>query len=317
MKAEALDTDAEGGPAAATKRMPNFLIIGAAKSGTTSLYYYLKQHPQIYMSPKKELRFFALEGTRPDFRGPNDEPLNRDAITTVEEYRKYFEGAGDAKACGEASPFYLSSPEAALNIRRHVPDAKLIAVLRHPAERAHSSFMHMVRDGFEPLADFAAALRDEDRRIAAGWSYVWHYKRRGFYAEQLQHYVRLFDAGRIKIYLYEDFCADPRRLLRDIFGFLGVDEDFAPDISTKHNVSGVAKNRALQNFLVGRGAVKSLVEMFVPERLRLRAGAAVRNSNVVPKQLDPTLRAGLIEDYREDILRLQELIGRDLSHWLR
>lgn len=306
----------ETGGRAAT-RMPNFLIIGAAKSGTTSLYYYLKQHPQIYMSPKKELRFFALEGTRPDFRGPNDEEANRDAVTTIGEYRKYFEGAGDEKALGEASPFYLSSPEAPASIRRHVPEAKLIAVLRHPAERAHSSFMHMVRDGYEPLEDFAAALRDEDRRAAAGWSHIWQYKRRGFYAAQLARYFELFDASQFRIYLYEDFCADPRRLLRDIFRFLEVDEDFAPDISLRHNVSGVAKNRALQNFLVGRGRIKSLAEMLVPERVRLRAGAAVREANVARRRLDPALRAELVEDYREDILRLQELIGRDLSHWLR
>lgn len=314
MRAAGLRPDSGG--RTTTTRMPNFLIIGAAKSGTTSLYYYLKQHPQIYMSPKKELRFFALEGTRPDFRGPNDEAANRDAITTVEEYRKYFEGARGEKALGEASPFYLSSPVAASNIRRHIPGVKLIAVLRHPAERAHSSFMHMVRDGYEPLKDFAAALRDEERRVADGWSYIWHYKRRGFYAAQLARYFELFDASQFRIYLYEDFCADPRRLLQDIFRFLEVDDDFAPDISLRHNVSGVAKNRALQNFLVGRGRVKSFAELLVPERVRLRAGAAVRRANVARQRLDPRLRAELVEDYREDILRLQELTGRDLSHWL-
>lgn len=296
--------------------MPNFLIIGAAKSGTTSLYHYLRQHPQIYMSPVKEPRFFAFEGRRPRFRGPNDDEINRTVITTIEQYRKCFDGAMGEKALGEASPVYIFSDEAPARIRRHIPEAKLIAILRHPAERAYSNFMHMVRDGYEPLADFGEALRDEDRRVAANWSFIWHYKRRGFYAAQLKRYFELFDAGQVKVFLYDDFSADSRGLLREIFRFLEVDETFAPDTSLRHNVSGVPKNRTLQTFLSRPNRVKAILEPLIPEPLRRRAGIAMRNANARRQPLDPDLRAELIEDYRDDILQLQELIGRDLSHWL-
>lgn len=149
--------------------LPTFLVIGAAKAGTTSLYHYLGQHPQVFMSPVKEPGFFALEGHPLDFRGPGDEWLRQATTTTLEAYQKLFEGVRDEPAVGEASVLYLHHHAAPEAIARYVPDVKLVAVLRDPVERAYSAFLYQTRNGREPLADFEEALRAEPRRIADGW----------------------------------------------------------------------------------------------------------------------------------------------------
>lgn len=303
--------------------MPNFLIIGAAKAGTTSLYLYLGQHPQVYMSSIKEPHFFALEGEDLDFRGPGDrEALSRMVvINNVEAYRSLFEGVSGEKAVGEASAMYLHSEKAPGRIRYYVPEARLIAILRDPVERAYSSFLHMRRDGREPLSDFAQALEAEEGRIRDGWAPNWHYKRTGYYHEQLSRYFEVFGREQIRVYLYEDLKTDPLGMLRDVYGFLGVDDAFVPDVSMRHNVSGVPKNERLHAFLLRPHPVKTALKSFFPKKLRRRLvpGSlnALRNWNLVKPPFPEEVRRELKETYREDVLRLQDLIGRDLSSWLK
>ena len=296
--------------------MPNFLVIGAAKSGTTSLYNYLAQHPDVYMSPVKEPKFFALEGENPVFRGPGDGEA--DAVTTLGGYQALFEGANGESAIGEASPLYLYRERAVGRIKHYVPEGRFIAVLRDPVDRAYSSFLHKVRDGRETTTDFAEALALEDRRIREGWAYGWHYKRRGFYHEQLSRFYEAFGPQRMRVYLYEDLKGDPRGLLRDAYGFLGVDDAFVPDLSLKHNVSGVPKNRLVHSLLRGRNPVKTALKPLLPEPLRkkLLVDLQRRNLEKAPP-IPPQTRRGLVEEYREDVLKLQALIGRDLSGWLK
>ena len=139
--------------------MPNFLVIGAAKAGTTSVYEYLKQHPQIWMSPLKETNFFALEGETLNFRGPGDQDyINRFSITKIEDYLNLFQGVSNQVAIGEVSPLYLYSLKAPERIRHYTPDTKIIIILRNPVDRAYSSFLHLIRDGREQIRNFAQAL---------------------------------------------------------------------------------------------------------------------------------------------------------------
>ncbi len=151
--------------------MPNFLIIGAAKAGTTALYSYLKQHPQIYMSPEKEPHFFAFEGEQPNFGGTagKQEWLNRTVITDIETYRKQFQKVSREIAIGEASALYLYIPKAVERINHYIPDVKLITILRNPIERAYSAFLFQIRDELEPITDFAQALEEEKIRINKNW----------------------------------------------------------------------------------------------------------------------------------------------------
>ncbi len=293
--------------------LPNFLIIGAQKAGTTSLYYYLKQHPQVYMSPVKEAHFFDQdEGEKPNFRGPGRS--STPPITSIEDYRALFRGVTDETAVGEATPSYIYIPGAPERIRRRIPDAKLIAVLRNPTDRAYSAFLHTVRSGREPLTDFARALGEEEARIRENWHPVFHYKQRGFYYDQLRRYFDAFGPDRIGVYLYEDLRTNPLGVLRDIFGFLGVeDETFVPEMSVEYNVSGVPRNKAVHSLVRKANALTPALKRILPFGLRQRIKGRVFAK---PPPLPVEQRMELVELYREDILKLEGLIGRDLSGWL-
>jgi hypothetical protein len=296
--------------------LPNFLVIGAGKSGTTALHRYLKQHPEIYMSSLKELRFFPFEDRPPDFRGPGDKEDMEAAVKTIDNYRAHFTGGAHCSARGESSPLYLYYPRSAERIRHYIPDAKLIAILRHPAERAYSQYLMKRRDGREHL-NFGDALAAEEQRASDGWSHHRQYRRRGFYAAQLRPYFDLFKREQLRIYLYEDYVADPVGLMQDIFRFLSVEDSFVPDMSVRHNESKIPRLRALQTFLTEPRPAKSLLKSFVPKHWSRRVGDQLRRHNITKPPLPETLRRQLIEVYRDDINELQGMLGRDLSHWLK
>jgi hypothetical protein len=300
--------------------MPNFLIIGAMKSGTTALYYYLEQHPEIYMSPVKEPNFFACEDERTVRRLPGD-PLgvSRAAVTDLKSYRELFDRTAGEKALGEASHSSLYSPKAPANIQRHIPGVKLIAVLRNPVERAYSHFLHSVRTGVERAPDFLRALEEEQRGDRKG-ELLQDYVGWGLYHGQLRRYYEAFEPSNIRVYLYEDLREAPVRTVRDVFHFLGVDDAFEPDTSLKRNVSGLPRNRLLDRLLRSQHPLKSSLKLCLPGGLRWRTSEildALKNRNLAsPPPLPPETRRYLVDTYREDVARLEGLIGRDLSAWL-
>jgi len=204
------------------RKFPNFFVIGAAKSGTTSLYNYLAQHPDIYMSPVKEPNYFSFLGEPPNFSGPpanTDNSFFRDrlrrekyefSVTSLRDYEQLFSGVRGETAIGESSVSYLYFPAVANRIKERVPSAKLIVILRNPVSRAYSKYQQFRRDASEPLVSFAEALAAEPGRIRKNWSPTWFYADRGFYYRQLRTYYELFERNQIHISLYEDFCSNPR-----------------------------------------------------------------------------------------------------------
>lgn len=292
---------------------PTFLIIGAAKSGTTSLYWYLQQHPQVYMSPVKEPGFWAFGESDQRFTGPGD--IHRTIVRTAPEYQQLFADRTTERASGEASVQYIFSTRAAERIRRQIPDVRLIAILRHPAERAFAHFLMHRRNGTEPLADFRSALAAEPGRKAAGWHPTWLYRERGYYFRQLSAYYERFPAKQIAVVSYDDLVADPQGLMRRIFGFLEVDPGFVP-VLERHNVGGTQpRSRRLLAALRSR-PIRAVAERLLPAPLRRQLVALARQRLFVRATLEPALRAELTAGYRDDIEQLQPLIGRDLAHWM-
>ena len=307
--------------------MPNFIIVGATKAGTTSLYHYLKQHPDVYMPAIKEPKFFKVEeGTIPRENGPQGWREGARHVRTLEMYQGLFQNAQNERARGEASPQYLYFPDVPPRIHKHVPDADIIAVLRNPVDRAFSAFCHLIRDGNEIHTDFAAALQDEPERIRDGWSPLYHFRAQGFYYEQLRRYFDLFGAAKVHVYLYDDLQNDPAALTRNIFAALGVDETFTPNFETQHNISGVPEGKMRhQLHEIVRASSQSLIKVWskklLPKtarsKIRTRALKTLQSGNLEKPTCPPEIRAELIEAYRDDIGKLQGLIGRDLSHWLQ
>ncbi|HWO71101.1 MAG TPA: sulfotransferase [Actinomycetota bacterium] len=290
--------------------LPDFFVIGAAKAGTTALYWYLAEHPAIFMSPIKEPNFFAY-GL--DERGRllyGDPELHRFPVRTREEYERLFAGAGDAAVVGEASAIYLECPQAAGRIGAAVPGARIVCGLRDPVDRAYSDYlMHLRSRGnrFDPARDLSpdAAWARPDS----------HWMRIGRYAELLAPYFETFPRDRIHIYLFDDLRRDPLGVVRGVYRFLGVDEGFVPDLATPHNVGGVPSRMLVERLLMNRLA-RTTIRPFLPRPV-VDAARRLRARNLRrPPPLPSAMRARLTEHFREDILATSRLIGRSLDHWL-
>ncbi|MEL7038536.1 MAG: sulfotransferase [Cyanobacteria bacterium J06592_8] len=286
--------------------MPNFLMLGTPKAGTTAIYNYLKQHPQIYMPPFKEPHFFSFEGEQKPHWG----------IQTLEDYQALFQEATSEQIIGEASTWYLYSQTAAERIRHHIPEAKLIAILRNPIERAYSSWAFRVQCGWESITDFQKALQAEPQRIRENPEWDFHYLKAGFYYDQIKRYLDIFPSEQIKIIIYEDFKSDPVNILEDIYKFIGVDENLIPDLSQKHNVTYLPKNNLINLIMSRKSIAKDIFKSILPSQFTQVIANQLRKGNQaqVPP-LSSEIKQHYIASYQEDISKLEQLIDRDLSVW--
>lgn len=297
--------------------LPTFLILGAMKAGTTALYEMLEAHPEVYMSPVKEPNFFAFRGRELDFQAPIDQRpggINQASITDRAAYEALFDAADPDQARGEASHTSLYWPDAARNIDRLVPDARLIAILRNPVERAYSEYMHFRRDGDEPIEDFAAALDAETKRIDNHWA-LGRYVDRGRYDEQLRRYLDRFNREQLCIVMHEDLTQHPADLARTLFEHVGVDPSVPPALNRRVNKSGVPDRRWVHRLLTGLQPVREALDPVIPEPVVDWANA-LKNRNLEKPPLDPAVRARLIDTFRPHVRRLETLLDKDLSHWL-
>lgn len=298
--------------------LPNFLIIGAAKAGTSSVFNYLTQHPDVYGPDIKEPAFFAFENEAVDFKGPGDASLNQTVITDINDYQSIFNAVTDEQAIGEASVIYLYSDKAPYKIKHYIPDTKIIVVLRNPIERAVSSYSHLRRDGFETFNDINMAFKEEGNRIKNNWQHLWHYQAMGFYYESLKRYYDMFPEENIAIYLYDEFKRDALGVLKKMFGFLQVNETFIPEMSRKYNVSGIPKSKSIHRILSQPSVLKTGVKKIIPESTRKLIRAYITDKNITPQKIEiteSTLKY-LKQNYKEDILKTQNLINMDLSSWV-
>jgi len=174
--------------------LPNFLHVGAAKTGTTSQYFYFRQHPDIYMSPKKGPEFFVSRFKAGFGTGPGDG--GKPVVSDFRTYQDLFADAGDARIIGEGSVSYLYHHDEAIPlIQQYLGDPRILITLRNPADLAYSYYLHLRRQGRETLS-FEAALEAEQDRIEKGWHYHWHYQHSGYFADQVAAYLQGFSRGK-------------------------------------------------------------------------------------------------------------------------
>lgn len=298
-------------------RLPDFMIIGAAKSGTTSLAHYLMQHPEVFFSAFKEPNYFALVGEKLPQAGPAPanvlfELLHRHSVTDYQRYLALFRNAGD-RVAGEASVRYLYYREAPGRIKGKVPDIRLVAILRDPVERLYSHYCMNVQNQLEPLA-LPDALAAEDDRVEGGWGWDWHYRRLGHYSEQLQRYLDLFPTSQLKVLLYEDFVANPAQVFEDICRHIGVDPGFRPDMSQRQKSAYRPRSRALDRWLHWPSSSRMALKATLPAPIFNRGIAGLRrfNSGPVPK-LDPSLKRSLRTLFQEDGEKLAQMLHRRIA----
>lgn len=301
--------------------LPDFVVIGAGKSGTTSLNEYLNQHPKIFMGDK-EPNFFAYELLDPDtISDPTDKAHYFESVYKLEDYLALFKGAKEGQLKGEVSNTYISSSISWERIKHYVPDAKLMAILRHPADRIFSRYFHLVRENEIPEG---GDLNEVFNRDSIWW------KRKdlvneGFYYRQLKPYFENFKSENIKVFLYEDFIGKTDQVVKEAFEFLGVDPNVKVGTDVVYNKSGKVKNKSV-DALVGQDSapIVFLKKVFPGLHRKLKSSVAVnrwlnniRNKNLEKPDMERDLKQKIVDEiYREDIQELQKLIQRDLKHWL-
>lgn len=303
------------------ERWPDFIVIGAGKSGTTALNEYLDQHPGIFMATRKEPNFFGLENVDIDsYEIEESRQYHLDSVYEKDAYLELYKGARPDQVTGEISNMYLYSDSAYLNIQKHCPNAKLIAMLRQPADRLYSRYLHLLRDEKLP-EDPWEELFNRDT--------IW-WKRpdlvhEGYYFRHLLNYYKIFPKENIKVFLYDDFRANPDAVLNEMFDFIGVEKNLSIDTDLVVNKSGRRK-RSLFNYLLGQDGLMVMLfrGLFPGIHRRMSRNKNVikylnkaRNKHIITEKISEDLRNRITHEiYAEDINKLSQLIGRDLSRWL-
>lgn len=289
---------------------PDFLVLGAYKSGTTALHHYLRAHPEIFIPERKEPNYFAFV----DAVEPFEDPVARTSIRSSDEYNRLFAGARTNQKLGEVSPAYLTIPSACARIAQMAPDARLIAVLRNPIDRAYSDYLMYRRRGEEHEESFLDALRRQSERLRSVDPTA-HYITTGLYFAQLARYFETFDHSQLCVLLHEELSGDRDRVLRDLFAFIGVDPDVAIAEQEASNVSGVPKGLPLRLAYGFRNRFRDQLRPLVPSSLKRRLDASLER-RLTREPMEEEARAWLRDVYRQDVERLAELLNRDLSSWL-
>ncbi len=292
---------------------PNFIIAGVARCGTTSLYHYMKQHPEIGFSSQKEPKYFSSMHLEFPHRGVGDNTVDSMVVKDEKEYYKLFSNLGEHIAIGEASSDYLYFHKYTVAaIKKELGDIPIIFSLRNPVERAYSAYNNLVRDGRETL-EFMDALNAEEERIGNNWDWMWAYKAGGLYADAIEHFQNEF--SNVKVVLFDDLEEDLDKVLKEIFTFLKVDSTVTVNSETKYSHSGKPKN-AFVAMLTDRNnkiayALRRAVMSLVPRAVLEKVASKLLKKDDQPEEAVQYLQ----QYFKADIEKLEKLIGRDLSTW--
>lgn len=284
--------------------LPNFLIPGVPKAGTTSMYHYLSNHPEIFMSPKKELWFFS-----------RDDNFARG----ISWYESHFKDYCSEKAVGEASPNYLYFEKAIRRISFIIPDVKLIIMLRNPVDRAYSHYWHNVKKNQETL-NFAEAIDEEEYRIknSDDAMHRYGYLHHGLYYDQIERALNYFKKRQMKIILFEEFIKEKRKILREIFHFLNVREDVEiPNIDNRFNIGQSQKFKSLRRVLEKDSTLKRFYKRLFPIRVRKRVLEGLLQANLKKgyPHIEEKLMKSMAEYFVSPNKKLADLLGIDLVCW--
>ena len=293
--------------------LPNLLIVGAAKCGTTSLHNYLKQHSDIFMTEHKEPHFLI--------NSEIGEDRVHKAVTSLEEYKKMFKTEGKYKYKGESSVMYLAFPEFSIkNIKKYLdPDVKIIIMLRNPIERAFAGYLHNLR--YNPSEDLSfeeAFDKSEERYHQVGdMTPDTRYLQVGNYHFQVESFMTMFN-DNVHVIMYDDYINDIDLCLSNLFDFLAIDK-VSIDTSKKHMVGGwVFKSKFLRNLFIPKNNLKSLLKIVLAsKKIRESIKQKMMNISIVETPcISEEMHKKLTEYYRNDIDNLSKLLNRELNHWI-
>jgi len=311
------------------KYLPDFLLVGAAKSGTTSLYKYLNKHPQIFMPIIKEPCFFSSFGIPKEFFKKNIYPVKGDhIITDCNKYKNLFkkflfDKDNHYKISGEASTHYLFQYRETIKNIKYIyglksSSVKIIIILRNPVEASYSNYRMWLIKGYEK-DNFENVIKNDEKRYKEGYYNIAYIHKFSYY-NQVKAYMDNFD--KVKIYLFDDLKNNPKKLIIDLFKFLNIEYSYIPkNLGVKYNVMGFPKNKYLNYLLLNENIIKKLIKPFLKlilqEYQRDKIINRIKNSNLLQNEMTGKMKACLIDIFEEDIKKLQILINKNLRHWVK
>ena len=297
-------------------KRPNLFIVGAPKCGTTALYHYLRQHPDVYFAPK-EIHYFGSDLT---FRE------NKTSLT-VDEYLECFSRANNERILGDASVWYLYSKRAAKEIKQFSPDARIIIMLRNPIEMLYSNYSQNRWNGDEDIRSFQMALdaesdRKQGKRLpdstAPGPIDTLYYTDTARFTEQVQRYLSEFGEEHVRIVLYDEFANETEAVYRSVLNFLGIDEDFRPKISVVNSNKVIANEHLWKLMKSPPPWLRGIWRAALPANARgsmLRLFSGLNKRQAARSPMESATREYLRKELESDVRRLSELLQRDLSDW--
>ena len=299
--------------------LPDFLVAGVPKAGTTALHTALSRHPGLYLSPIKEPKFFLTDGPPPTRGGPGDVLTYREHVWQRDRYEALFDAAAPGALRGEATPLYLYDADAMERIRALVPGVRLIVVIRDPVERAHSNWTHLWSAGLEPEGDFLRACDEEPGRIAAGWASFWHYTGLSRYGEQLERAFSLFPREQVLVLRYRRLIEEPAAVLDEICAFLGVETgvltEFPRENVTSHPEQTLA-HRAVSLGMRVSDTAGRLLPGTAATAATHRLERFLQRGRRERQPLGWEQRQALLPRFDEDVRLLGTLLGEDFTDWL-
>ncbi|WP_131767481.1 sulfotransferase family protein [Candidatus Protofrankia californiensis] len=299
--------------------LPDFFILGVPKAGTTALHAALTRHPQLFLSTVKEPKFFLSDGPPPAQGGPGDAQTYQEHVWKRKDYEALFNTAPHGTLRGEATPFYLYDLDAQARIKRLLPKAKLVVLLRNPVDRAHSNWTHLWAAGLEPERDFVRACALEQPRKAAGWADFWHYVSQGRYGEQIQHLYTLFAREQVLLLRYRDLRDSPAATLDQVCEFLEVSTgvlDVVPSENVSSYVADTPLNTVLRALLRNGGRIGQYFPVPVRKVFRGPLLTALQRSSGGRPKLTPAQRRAVLPYFVGDIALLEQVTGNSYSDWL-
>jgi hypothetical protein len=311
------DVSSEAGRSAVA--LPDFLIAGVPKAGTTALYAALARHPELFFPRVKEPKFFLTDGRPPRSGGPGDAQTYQQHVWRQAEYEALFDPAPPYARKGEATPFYLYETSSHERIRRVVPDVRIVIVLRDPVDRAYSNWSHLWAAGLEAERDFVTACGLEGARREAGWAHFWHYVGQGRYGEQLSALYEHFPREQVLLLRYRDLRDEPYPTLDRVCAFLGVQTGLLDRLPAQ-NVSPYVADNYVNDVLRAMLRTGGRFGQHFPVPLRKVARGPLltvlqRHKGARPKA-SPEQRDAVLPYFVDDIRLLERITGEYFGDWL-
>ncbi|MBC8047525.1 MAG: sulfotransferase domain-containing protein [Fimbriimonadaceae bacterium] len=312
-------------------KLPTFIVVGANKGGTTSLYHYLKQHPEVYLSPLKEPHYFSkdidvnlfnhefaqnkLQDIEKYVNGDMQHEYHAAFVRNWEQYKKLYKNVEHQTGIGELSTSYLYSTVAAEEIKNVLPECKIIICLRNPIDRAYSHYRMNIWTGNNNEFDFYKALQQDFHHKPKVWGNAHLYVEIGQYYEQVKRYLDVFGKENVKIIFTEDMKESPQQVIKGLYEFIGVDSNFNPDTSKNYNEVFTPRYKNF-TYWFNKLGIRPLFKKLAPRSLKNIFVKIFYRSKNAKGVISPEAKQFLLDQFSEDVKKLSGLLGKDLNHWL-